>query len=37
LVGLFSTNHWKEKRKGRENLIEIINLFICRSKEYEYI
>jgi hypothetical protein len=37
LVGLFSINHWKEKRKGRANLIEIINLFICRSKEYVYL
>ena len=37
LVSLFSSNHWKEKRKKRHNLSEIINLFICKSKYYEYI
>jgi hypothetical protein len=37
LLGLFTTNHWKEKRKGRKNLSEIIDLFICISKYYEYI
>jgi hypothetical protein len=33
----FSSNHWKEKRKNKLNLIEIIELFICKSKEYAYI
>ena len=37
LVRLFSSNHWKENRKERHNLIEIIDLFICKSKYYEYI
>jgi hypothetical protein len=37
VLGLFTTNHWKEKRKGRKNLSEIIDLFICKSKYYEYI
>ena len=37
LIGLFSSNHWKEKRKERNNLSEIIDLFICKSKYYEYI
>jgi len=37
LIGLFSSNHWKENRKGRNNLSEIIDLFICKSKYYEYI
>jgi hypothetical protein len=37
LISLFSSNHWKEKRKGRKNFIEIIDIFICKSKEYEYI
>ena len=37
LVGLFTSNHWKEKRKYRQSLIEIIELFICKSNNYEYI
>ena len=37
LIGLFSSNHWKEKRKGRNNISEIIDLFICKSEYYEYI
>ena len=37
LIGLFSSNHWKENRKERHNLSEIIDLFICKSKYYEYI
>ena len=37
LIRLFSSNHWKENRKERNNLSEIINLFICKSKYYEYI
>jgi hypothetical protein len=37
LISLFSSNHWKEKRKERKNFIEIIDIFICKSKEYEYI
>jgi hypothetical protein len=31
LAGQFSSNHWKEKRKNNMNLIEIIELFICKS------
>jgi len=31
LVGLFSSNHWKEKRRNKTNYIEIIELFICKS------
>jgi len=37
LIRLFSSNHWKEKRKERNNISEIIDLFICKSKYYEYI
>ena len=37
LFRLFSSNHWKENRKERNNLSEIINLFICKSNYYEYI
>jgi len=37
LLGLFNKNHWKEKRKKRNNLSEIINLFTCKSKYYNYI
>jgi hypothetical protein len=37
LIRLFSSNHWKENRKKRKNLSEIIDLFICKSKYYEYI
>ncbi len=37
LANLFSSNHWKEKRKNKINLIEIIELFICKSKDYAYI
>jgi len=37
LIRLFSSNHWKENRKERNNLSEIIDLFICKSKYYEYI
>jgi hypothetical protein len=31
LVRLLASNHWKEKRKNRQNYIEIISLFICKS------
>jgi len=37
LIGLFSSNHWKENRKERNNINEIIDIFICKSKYYEYI
>ena len=37
LLRIFSANHWKESRKKRNNLCEIIDLFICKSKYYEYI
>ena len=37
LVRLFSSNHWKENRKERHNLSEIIDLFICKSNYYVYI
>jgi hypothetical protein len=37
LASQFSSNHWKEKRKNKLNLIEIINLFTCKSKYYVYI
>jgi Transposase DDE domain len=37
LVSQFWENHWKEKRKNKMNLIEIIELFICKSKDYAYI
>jgi len=37
LVGLFASNHWKEKRQNKINYIEIIGLFICRSNNYVYI
>jgi len=37
LIRLFSSNHWKENRKERNNLCEIIDLFICKSNYYEYI
>ncbi len=37
LLRIFSTNHWKESRKRRNNLCEIIDLFICISIYYEYI
>jgi hypothetical protein len=37
LIGLFSSNHWKENRKERNNLSKIIDIFICKSKYYEYI
>lgn len=37
LIRLFSSNHWKENRKERNNLSEIIDLFICKSKYYKYI
>jgi len=30
LASQFSSNHWKEKRKNKINLIEIIDLFICK-------
>ena len=30
---LLSKNHWREKRKKRENFIDNIDLFICISKE----
>jgi hypothetical protein len=37
LVAQFSSNHWKEKRKNKINFIEIIELFICKSKYCAYI
>ncbi len=37
LADQFSSNHWKEKRKNKINFIEIIELFICKSKYYAYI
>lgn len=37
LANQFSSNHWREKRKKRTNLIEIVELFICKSEIYEYI
>jgi hypothetical protein len=37
LASQFSSNHWKEKRKNKISLIEIIELFICKSKYYVYI
>ncbi|MCK9639340.1 MAG: IS4 family transposase [Prolixibacteraceae bacterium] len=37
LIGLFSSNHWKENRKERNNLSEIINLFVYKSNYYGYI
>ncbi len=37
LVNQFSLNHWKEKRKNKTNFIEIVELFICKSKYYVYI
>ena len=37
LLSQFSTNHWKEKRKNKLNLDEIINLFTYKSIKYEYI
>ena len=37
LIRIFSSNHWKENRKKRNNLSDIINIFICKSKYYEYI
>lgn len=37
LIRIFSSNHWKENRKKRNNLSEIIDLFICKSNYYEYI
>jgi hypothetical protein len=30
---MLSKNHWREKRKERENYVENIGLFICKSKE----
>jgi hypothetical protein len=33
---IFSKNHWKEKRKGRLNYEEIINLIHCNSNIYTY-
>jgi len=30
---ILSKNHWREKRKGRENFVENIGLFFCISKE----
>lgn len=37
LASQFASNHWKEKRKNKMNLIDIIELFICKSKDYAYI
>jgi hypothetical protein len=37
LVRQFWENHWKDKRKNKVNLIEIIELFVCKSKDYAYI
>ncbi len=31
IVKIFSSNHWKEKRKNRLNYEDIIDLFICKS------
>jgi len=30
---MLSKNHWREKRKKRENFIENMHLFICTSKK----
>lgn len=37
LASQFSSNHWKEKRKNKINFIEIMELFISKSKDYAYI
>ena len=37
IAELFSANHWKEKRKERTNYEDILDLFICKSIEYDYI
>lgn len=37
LTSLFSSNHWKEKRNNKKNLIEIISLLSCKSNNYMYI
>lgn len=34
---VLSKNHWKEKRKDRNNYEEIMNLFLCKSNDYKYI
>ncbi len=36
-IKIFNKNHWKEKRKKRQNYEEIIGLFICESNNYDYI
>jgi hypothetical protein len=37
LANQFSSNHWREKRKNKINFIEIVELFICKSENYEYL
>lgn len=37
LVSRFSSNHWKEKRKNKISFLEIIELLIYKSDNYEYI
>jgi hypothetical protein len=37
IIKMFSVNHWKEKRKGRTNYEDILDLFLCQSNKYEYI
>jgi len=37
ILEMFSANHWKEKRKNRTNYEDILDLFICKSKYYEYL
>lgn len=36
-IKIFSENHWKEKRKKRENYEKIIDLFVCKTDYYDYI
>lgn len=36
-VKMFSKNHWKEKRKKRTNYEDIIDLFNCKTDNYNYI
>lgn len=37
LARQFSSNHWKEKRKDKISFLEIIELFISKSVNYDYI
>jgi len=30
---IFSENHWRERRKGRENFVDNIELFICKKEK----